>query len=143
MPYELKTRETDASVLEFIEQIGSPKKREDAYRLLDLFTEATGFEAKMWGPSIIGFGSYHYRYASGHEGDAPLTGFSPRKAKISLYFAPGDEARGPLLARFGKHTTGAACVYVNKLDDIDTDVLRELIVQTVQFLRATYPNQGE
>jgi len=143
MAYEPKMKETDASVLEFIEQVDSHRKREDAYRLLDIFTEVTGHEAKMWGPSIIGFGSYHYRYASGHEGDAPLTGFSPRKVKISLYFAPGDEARRPLLERFGKHTTGAACVYVNKLDDIDTGVLRELIVQTVEFVRATYPNQGE
>ena len=86
--YEVKTKETDANVIEFIEAVESPKKREDAYRLLDIFTETTGFEAKMWGPSIIGFGSYHYVYQSGHEGDAPLVGFSPRKAKISLYFAP-------------------------------------------------------
>jgi hypothetical protein len=143
MAYELKTKVTDNSVLEFIEQVDSPKKREDAYRLLDIFTEVTGYEAKMWGPSIIGFGSYHYRYASGHEGDAALTGFSPRKAKISLYFAPGDERRGPLLERFGKHTTGAACVYVNKLEDIDLDVLRELIAQTVRFLQAAYPQQGD
>ena len=88
--YEVKTKETDASVIEFIEAVESPKKREDAYRFLDIFTETTGFDAKMWGPSIIGFGSYHYVYKSGHEGDAPLVGFSPRKAKISLYFAPGD-----------------------------------------------------
>ena len=91
--YEQKTKETDNSVVEFIEQVDSPKKREDAYRLLDIFEETSGFPAKMWGPSIIGYGSYHYRYASGHEGDAPLVGFSPRKAKISLYFAPGDDKR--------------------------------------------------
>ena len=137
--YELKTKETDASVIEFIEAVESPKKREDAYRLLDIFTETTGFEAKMWGPSIIGFGSYHYVYQTGHEGDAPLVGFSPRKAKISLYFAPGDTEREALLAKFGKHTTGKACVYINKVDDIDIEVLQQLITQSIHFLRKTYP----
>jgi hypothetical protein len=138
--YEQKTKETDRSVIEFIEAVDSPKKREDAYTLLDIFSETTGFEAKMWGPSIIGFGSYHYKYQSGHEGDAPLVGFSPRKAKISLYFAPGDTKRVELLNVFGKHTTGKACVYINKVADINTDVLRELIIQSVKFLQATYPN---
>src|SRR5687768_10132755 len=102
--YELKTKENDSSVLEFIESVDNPGKRGDAYRLLDIFAETTGYPAKMWGSSIIGFGSYHYKYESGHEGDAPLVGFSPRKAKISLYFAPGDEAREELLKSFGKHT---------------------------------------
>ncbi|KEZ48173.1 DUF1801 domain-containing protein [Metabacillus indicus] len=139
MAYELKTKETDHSVVEFIEGVESPKKREDAYRLLDLFTETTGFEAKMWGPSIIGFGSYHYKYPTGHEGDAPLVGFSPRKAKISLYFATGDSEREKLLKDFGKHTTGKACVYINKLADVDEDVLRQLINQSVNFLNKTYP----
>lgn len=137
--YELKTKETDHSVIEFIERVDNPKKKEDAYRLLDIFTETTGFEAKMWGPSIIGFGSYHYKYQSGHEGDAPLVGFSPRKAKISLYFAPGDTEREELLKRFGKHTTGAACVYINKVADINEEVLKELILASVKFLRETYP----
>jgi hypothetical protein len=137
--YELKTKETDNSVIEFIEQVDSPKKREDAYKLLDLFTETTGFEAKMWGPSIIGFGSYHYKYESGHEGDAPLVGFSPSKAKISLYFAPGETKRGELLKQFGKHTTGKACVYINKVADIDVDVLKALINESVSFLQEMYP----
>lgn len=139
--YELKTKETENSVIEFIEAVDSPKKREDAYKLLDIFTETTGFPAKMWGPSIIGFGSYHYKYATGHEGDAPLVGFSPRKAKISLYFAPGEPKREELLQRFGKHTTGKACVYVNKVADIDVEILKELIVESVKFLQETYPNQ--
>ncbi len=95
--YELKTKENDASVIEFIENLENQKKREDAYKLLDFFTETTGYQAKMWGPSIIGFGAYHYKYDSGHEGDAPLVGFSPRKAKISLYFATGDAKREELL----------------------------------------------
>ena len=138
--YEQKTKETDNSVIEFIENVDNPKKREDAYRLLDTFRETTGYEAKMWGPSIIGFGSYHYVYKTGHEGDAPLVGFSPRKAKISLYFAPGDTEREALLARFGKHTTGKACVYINKVDDIDSEVLRELITQSVVFLEKQYPD---
>lgn len=139
--YELKTKQTENSVIEFIEAVDSPKKREDAYKLLDIFTETTGFPAKMWGPSIIGFGSYHYKYATGHEGDAPLAGFSPRKAKISLYFAPGEPKREELLQKFGKHTTGKACVYVNKVADIDVEVLKELIVESIKFIQETYPNQ--
>lgn len=122
--YELKTKETENSVIEFIEMVDNLKKREDAYKLLDIFSETTGFPAKMWGPSIIGFGSYHYKYATGHEGDAPLVGFSPRKAKISLYFATGDTRREALLQEFGKHTAGKACVYINKVDDIRIDVLQ-------------------
>ncbi|MFA1736212.1 DUF1801 domain-containing protein [Lysinibacillus fusiformis] len=138
--YELKTKETDASVIEFIESVDHPKKREDAYRLLDIFTEVSGYEAKMWGPSIIGFGHYHYKYQTGHEGDAPLVGFSPRKAKISLYFAPGDREREQLLQQFGKHTTGKACVYINKLADVEEDILKALIQQSIVFLQKTYPN---
>ncbi|WP_419887466.1 DUF1801 domain-containing protein [Neobacillus niacini] len=137
--YELKTKETDNSVMEFIEQVNSPKKREDGYKLLDIFTETTGYQAKMWGPSIIGFGSYHYKYESGHEGDAPLVGFSPRKAKISLYFAPGETKREELLKKFGKHTTGKACVYINKVADIDVEVLKALINESVSFLKEKYP----
>ncbi|QSS98662.1 DUF1801 domain-containing protein [Pontibacillus sp. ALD_SL1] len=137
--YKLKTQPNDRSVLEFIEQIESVKKREDAYRLLDLFTETTGCEAKMWGASIIGFGSYHYKYDSGHEGDAPVVGFSPRKAKHSLYLAQGEPNREALLTQLGKHKTGKACVYVNKLDDIDMEVLRSLIKQSINFINDQYP----
>lgn len=141
MGYELKTKETDNSVIEFIETVESPKKREDAYRLLEIFTETTGYEAKMWGPSIIGFGSYHYKYPTGHEGDFMLVGFSPKKAKISLYFATGDSKREELLQKFGKHTTGKACVYINKVADIDVEVLKELIRQSVTFLQDMYPSK--
>ena len=140
--YELKTKQTDNSVIEFIESVDHPKKREDAYQLLDIFTETSGYEAKMWGTSIIGFGSYHYKYASGHEGDAPLVGFSPRKAKISLYFATGDRDREQLLQKFGKHTSGKACVYINKVADIDVEVLKEMIKQSIAFLRKTYPDSN-
>ncbi|PEO39970.1 DUF1801 domain-containing protein [Bacillus wiedmannii] len=139
--YELNTKETDHSVIEFIELVPNLKKRESAYQLLDIFTETTGYTAKMWGPSIIGFGSYHYKYASGHEGDAPLVGFSPRKAKISLYFAPGDMQREELLKKFGKYTSGKSCVYINKVEDIELEVLKALINQSVCFLKETYPDE--
>ncbi|AIF66733.1 protein of unknown function (DU1801) [Terribacillus saccharophilus] len=139
MGYELKTKETDNSVLDFIDTVENPKKRDDAYKLLDIFTEATGHEAKMWGTSIIGFGSYHYRYATGHEGDAPLVGFSPRKANISLYLAPGEPDREESLLKLGKHKTGKACVYINKTADIDENVLKQLIQDSVTFLREMYP----
>ncbi|MFD1705157.1 DUF1801 domain-containing protein [Siminovitchia sediminis] len=139
--YELKTKPNDNSVIQFIEQVESPKKREDAYQLLDIFTEASGCEAKMWGDSIIGFGSYHYKYASGHEGDAPLVGFSPRKAKISLYLSACDPAKEKLLESFGKHTSGKSCVYINKLADIDVAVLKKLINSSIQSLKERYPEE--
>jgi hypothetical protein len=139
--YELKTKETESSVIEFIENVDNLKKREDAYKLLDIFSETTGFPAKMWGPSIIGFGSYHYKYESGHEGDAALVGFSPRKAKISLYFTTDKATRGALLKDFGKHTSGKSCVYINKVADIDVDVMKALINKSVTFLQDTFPNR--
>ncbi|MFV8828548.1 DUF1801 domain-containing protein [Alkalihalobacterium sp. APHAB7] len=141
MAYELKTKENDKDVTEFIESVDNPKKRADAYQLLDIFAETTGCPAKMWGTSIIGFGSYHYKYASGHEGDAPLVGFSPRKAKISLYMATGFTERDYFLEKLGKHTTGKACVYINKVADINIDVLKEFINASVKFLQETYPEQ--
>ncbi|MGE7979954.1 DUF1801 domain-containing protein [Psychrobacillus sp. NPDC093200] len=140
--YKQKTLETDQDVAEFIEGVDSLKKREDAYKLLEIFGESTGYQAKMWGQSIIGFGSYHYKYASGHEGDAPLVGFSPRKAKISLYFATGDSDRAELLSRLGKHTSGKACVYINKVEDINIEVLKEIISQSIIFLQKLYPSEN-
>ncbi|MEK4230100.1 DUF1801 domain-containing protein [Solibacillus sp. FSL H8-0538] len=139
--YEQKTTETAQSVIEFIEAVDSPKKRADAFKLLQIFEETSGYEPKMWGPSIIGFGSYHYKYPTGHEGYAPFVGFSPRKAKISLYFATGFTERDSFLQRFGKHTSGKACVYINKVDDISTEVLKELIEQSIIFLKNLYPEQ--
>lgn len=139
MAYEPKMKETDHSVIEFIENVEQPRKREDAYQLLDIFTETSGYEAKMWGPSIIGFGSYHYKYESGHEGDAPLVGFSPRKAKISLYCMPYSDEREQLLAKLGKHTSGKACIYINKLADIDIDVLKALIKESISSTLEKYP----
>lgn len=138
---EPKMKENDNSVIDFIESVESEKKKADAYQLLDIFEEVTGFKAKMWGPSIIGFGSYHYKYATGHEGDAPLAGFSPRKAKHTLYLAYESEEREKLLEKFGKHTKSKACIYVNKLADIDIDVLKELIKQSVETYQNLYPNE--
>lgn len=137
--YELKTKENDNNVIEFIEKVENPNKREDAYKLLDIFTETTGLQAKMWGTGIIGFGSYHYKYNSGHEGDYLLVGFSPRKAKTSLYFAVGDKEREKLVEHLGKHTIGKACIYIKKLADIDVEVLKQLIRQSVTFLKERYP----
>jgi len=139
--YEQKIKEGEQSVIDFIESIESNSKKEDAYQLLQLFEETTRFPAKMWGPSIIGFGSYHYKYPSGHEGDAALVAFSPRKAKISLYFAAYDAEREDMLARLGKHTSGAGCVYINKLKDVDIDVIKELILRSIEFLQQTYPQK--
>ncbi len=131
--YELKTKENDNSVTEFIEKVENPQKRADAYQLLEIFSESTGLDAKMWGESMVGFGSYKYKYASGHEGVAFLTGFSPRKAKISLYLDLWDPKAGILLNNLGKHTKGKSCLYVNKLSDIDTEVLKEIIKLSINL----------
>lgn len=139
--YDQKMKENDNSVIEFIEKVENIKKRKDAYDLLDIFTEVTGFQPKMWGPSIIGFGSYHYIYKSGHEGDAPLVGFSPRKAKISLYFTMDEIEREKLLESLGKHTSGKGCVYINKLADVDIDIIKKLIVHSVNYLEQKYPSK--
>lgn len=139
--YEPKMKETDSSVIEFIESVENVKKKADAYQLLEIFEEVTGYDGKMWGPSIIGFGSYHYKYASGYEGDAPLVGFSPRKAKISLYLAYESEEREKLLEGFGKHTKSKACIYVNKVADIDTNVLKKLIKYTVETYQKLYSDE--
>ena len=128
---EPKMKENENSVIQFIESVENERKKADAYQLLEIFEEATGFKAKMWGSSIIGFGKYHYKYASGREGDAPLAAFSPRKAKISLYLDYDSEEREQFLKNFGKHTKSKACIYVNKLADIDTDVLKDMIKYTV------------
>lgn len=139
--YEQKTKENDNSLIEFIENVEHPKKREDAYKLLDIFTEASGYEAKMWGTSIIGFGKYHYKYKSGHEGEAPLVGFSPRKTKHSLYvYIAGDPVHEKLVETLGKHTKSKACIYVNKIEDIDIEVLKKMIQHTIKVLKETYPD---
>jgi hypothetical protein len=124
---ENKTQVTGASVDEFLAAVEHPVRHRDGLRLLEMMKEITGEEPEMWGPTIVGFGQYHYRYGSGREGDAAAVGFSPRKSSLSLYgLAYGPEA-AELLARLGKHKTGAGCLYVNKLEDVDAAVLAELI----------------
>ena len=142
MAYEPKTKPTEVSVQDFIEEIQQRQKKEDAYALLKLFAEVTGEKAKMWGPSIIGFGKYHYRYASGHEGDAPLAAFSPRKTALTFYFMLPEEKREELLVKLGKHKIGKGCVYVNKLSDIDTAVLEEMIREDIAHAHKLYGEQA-
>ncbi len=135
---ENKTKPTDQSPEAFLETIDHERRRAEAHELLAFFRKTTGWRAKMWGPSMIGFGRYHYVYASGREGDALATGFSPRKAAHSIYIMPGYVDLQPILDRLGKHKTGKACVYVAKLADIDIDVLRELVLAGLSELRARY-----
>ncbi|MEM6538339.1 MAG: DUF1801 domain-containing protein [Pseudomonadota bacterium] len=135
---EAKTLPTDQKPEDFIATVDHAKKREEGLLLLDLFKEVTGWKPVMWGPSIIGFGRYHYVYDTGREGDMCATGFSVRKAKHSFYIMPGYKERAEILSRLGKHSTGAACLYVNKLADIDIDVLRELIVDGLEDLKSKY-----
>ncbi|WP_268036326.1 DUF1801 domain-containing protein [Algoriphagus sp. PAP.12] len=139
---ENKTQPTDASVDEFINLTESPKKREDAFRIKKIMEEETGEKAVMWGPSIIGFGQYHYKYESGREGDFLITGFAPRKSAISLYLLGCMETSfDELFARLGKYKTGASCVYINKLSDVDETVLRELIRTAYQYMKDKYPTK--
>jgi hypothetical protein len=133
-----KTTETASNVIDFINAIDNQQKRDDSFLLIKLMHEVSGYEAKMWGPSIIGFGSYHYKYPSGHEGDAPLIGFSPRKPNISLYVFTGLEEHKHLLADLGKYKMGKACIYVKKLSDINEESLRNLIKEIIHFYKKKY-----
>ena len=133
---ENKTRKTGASVEEFLASIENSRRRADGLAILAMMRQITGLEPEMWGPSIIGFGDYHYKYDSGREGDFFLTGFSPRKQNLTLYIMGGLEGREDLLEKLGKHRTGAACLYINKMADVDTDVLRQLIRISFESSRA-------
>ena len=139
MAYEAKTKATEVSVTDFIAAVGNPVRRADAETLCALFEEISGEPPKMWGPSIIGFGRYHYRYASGHEGDAPRLGFSPRKAQTVLYVMSGCEGQEAMIARLGKVKSSVSCIYVNRLDQIDLGVLREMAVASLAQMREQYP----
>ena len=139
MPVEQKTKPTPVSAADFIAAVEDPERRADAEAACALLAEATGEPPVMWGPSIVGFGAYHYRYASGHEGDAPLVGFSPRKANLVFYLFGCDEGREDLLNRLGKHKSGKGCVYVNRLADVDPAVLKQMAVASADQLRARYP----
>lgn len=133
-----KTVQTERNVSDFIDSVENEQQRIDSYRLIELLQEVSGVDPKMWGASIIGFGSYHYKYASGHEGDAALIGFSPRKSAISLYVYADTVINRNLLNSLGKYKMGKACIYVKKLVDIDAEVLRQMSKETIEFLRETY-----
>ena len=135
-----KTKPTKLSVAAFIDTLTDPARRADAKALVKLMESASGEKPKMWGPSIIGFGSYHYKYESGREGDMPLIGFSPRKAANVLYGLHGSSDSRALLAKLGKHTTGKGCLYIKKLADVDQNVLEALVVKSVAAMRARSPS---
>ena len=142
---ELKTKPTDAKVSAFVASVENPIRRSDAEQLLDIYAGATGMEPAMWGPSIIGYGSYHYKYESGREGDMCRAGFSPRKGNIVLYLMGGysnpDTQRkmDDLRAKLGKHKTGSSCLYINKLTDVDINVLREMVALDLAWMDEKYP----
>jgi len=128
-----KTTETLASVAGFLATIKDKQKRSDSSAIADLISRHTGLEPKMWGSAIVGFGSYHYKYESGREGDAPLAAFSPRANAIVLYLSSEFDEREALLKKFGKHKTGKGCIYIQKLEDIDTSVLAKMVKKTIEY----------
>jgi hypothetical protein len=134
-----KTAETEVNVKDFISSyVENEQKKADSFELAELMTKWSGFEPKMWGPTIIGFGTYHYKYASGHEGDAPIVGFSPRKAAFSLYVTvPGNENK-ELLDQLGKYKMAKACIYFKKLSDLNLSVLEQLCNATVKYIKDNY-----
>ena len=136
---ELKTKENDQSVEAFLSSIDDVQKQADCRALVAIMQEATGAAPRMWGDSIVGFGHYHYKYASGREGDWFLTGFAPRKQNLTLYIMAGVDNYEALLGRLGKHTTGKSCLYVKRLADVDMPVLKELVAKSVAHMKATNP----
>jgi hypothetical protein len=139
MAAEIKTKATDVSVDDFIAALPIPQRSEDARKVRALFERLTGEPAKMWGPTIIGFGSYHYRYDSGHEGVMCRMGFSPRKAELVLYVLTGFAGQEDLLARLGKHKTSKVCLYIKKLSDVDETVLEEISTRALAHMNEKYP----
>lgn len=141
--YEAKTAQTSLRPADYIASLEDGPRKQDAEILLPWFESVTGLEACMWGPSIIGFGRYAYTYDSDHSGEFMLTGFSPRKANMVIYILPGDRDYGPHLARLGKHKTGKSCLYVNKLSDIDMDLLAEIVRDGVAHMRQHHQTWDE
>ena len=133
-----KTIPTGASVEQFLNAVENPVRQRDCRAVMEFMAAETGEAPKMWGPSIIGFGSYGYAYPSGRQGEMPLTGVSPRKQSLVLYIMPGFTGYAELLERLGKHKTGKSCLYINKLDDVDNEVLRQLVRESVQAMRAKH-----
>ncbi|MFC4633092.1 DUF1801 domain-containing protein [Dokdonia ponticola] len=136
---DVKTKATNASVEDFLNAVEHPVKRADSFVLLEIMTEITGMAPKMWGESIVGFDTYHYVYASGHEGDWPIVGFSPRKQNISVYIMPGFTNFESLLEKLGKHKTSKSCLYINKLADVNLTILKKIIAQSVAYMKKKYP----
>lgn len=135
MPTKNKTIETEVSVVDFINSfVDNEQKKQDSFCLIDLMREWSGFEPKMWGPTMIGFGSFHYKYANGHEGDSMLIGFSPRKAEFSLYVTYPSSDNEELLKKLGKYKMGKACIYFKKLADLDLDTLEKLCKATIKYV---------
>ena len=140
---ELKTKPTEVSAESHIAAITNGEQRSDAQTLVALMRRVTGQEPVMWGPSIVGFGSYHYKYASGHEGDSALTGFAVRGSEFVVYIAAGFEGRDVLLAKLGKHKTGKVCVYIRRLANVDLKALETLVAQSVADTKRRYPKPNE
>ena len=138
---QLKTQPNDKSVTDFLDGVKNDTKREDSFTILELMKEITGEEPIMWGDSIIGYGTYHYKYASGRAADWFLTGFSPRVQNLTLYIMSGFDEYDDLLGKLGKHSTGKSCLYVKRLENIDLDVLRELVEKSVAHMKATHAAQ--
>lgn len=136
---EMKTKATGASAKAFIDGLADESVRRDCRALVKLMKEATGEAPRMWGPSMVGFGEYHYKYDSGREGDWFITGFSPRKSNLTLYIMAGFAQYDALLKQLGPHKTGKSCLYVKRLADVDAGVLRELVERSVAHMRKTYP----
>jgi len=132
---EPKTKVNDASVTDFLNSIENEQKRKDSFEILQIMNQLTKEEPKMWGSSIVGFGSYHYQYESGREGDSPMIGFSPRKQNLTLYLMRGLNAHTDLLKKLGKHKTSVGCLYIKKLSDVDVDVLKELISDSLKAIK--------
>ena len=135
---KVKTTENSSSVAAFIKKLGDPERQQDANAIIAIMQDQSGFEAKMWGPAIIGFGSYHYVYESGREGDAPLVGFSPRKTEFSLYLCSQFEKREELLKKLGKHKSAKGCVYIKKMADVDAEILKKMIANSLKYYKAKY-----
>lgn len=133
-----KTQPTCVDPAAFLSTVEPERRRQDGLQLLAFFNRATGLPAQMWGPSIIGYGRYHYKYESGREGDHLLTGFSPRKTALTIYVMPGYRDMSEKLARLGKHKIGRSCLYINKLADVDMTVLEEIVLDGVAYMRANY-----
>ena len=135
---ENKTKATSASVTEFIGSIDDKQMQADSRKVAAMMRRATGKRARMWGASMVGYGTYHYRYASGREGDFMITGFSPRKRALTIYIMPGFAPFDKLMARLGKYKTGKSCLYIKRLADVDENVLERLIGASVEYMRKTY-----